>query len=266
MHKPLVVIKLGGSALTDKNRIYTPRLSVIRSAAKQVAEISKSCSVVLVHGAGSYGHIPVRKFGLQHGFKRPSQVGGLAETKFKLLEWEKLLDKMLLKRNIPIVPLLASDFILTKNGRIASAELGPMASWLRLGCVPITGGDIVPDVHKGFAILSGDQIAAFIAIRFRAKRLVYALDVDGIFDANPNLHPRAHLLGNLTPLSASNLMAKASSGTTPDVTGGMAGKIREAVQVAKHRIPVYFVRLTKNERLRKAALGQPVLCSRIEGP
>ncbi len=257
------MIKLGGSALTDKRRIYTPRIPIIRSAAQQMAAICKNYSVVLVHGAGSYGHIPVRKFGLQYGLQSPKQLRGLTTTKLKLLEWEILLDEIFLNHGIPLVPFLASDFTVTKNGRIVSSELEPLTRWTQIGCVPMTGGDIVPDVKDGFSILSGDQLAAFIAIRLRAKRLVYGVDVDGIFDANPSLDSKAQLLKALTPVSAARLVSKATSGTTPDVTGGMAGKIREAIPVARHRIPVYFVNLCKDERLRKAAFGQKVLCSRI---
>ncbi len=263
MDKPLVIIKLGGSALTDKTRIYTPRIPVIHNAAKQVAEIRKTSSVILVHGAGSYGHIPVKKYGLQHGLKSPKQLIGLSSTKFKLLEWESLLDEIFLKHRIPVIPFLASDFVVTDNGRIVSAELKPLVSLLRLGCVPITGGDIVPDIRNGFSILSGDQIAAFIAIRLKATRLVYAVDVDGVFNANPSLDSKAQLLETLTPFSVAGLVSKATSGTTPDVTGGMTGKLRESIYAARYRIPVCFVNLTKQDRLRKAALGQKVISSRL---
>ena len=263
MHKPIVVIKLGGSALTDKTRIYTPRIPIIHRAARQVAEIRKNYSVVLAHGAGSYGHIPVKKYGLQHGLRSPKQLKGLSSTKFKLLEWENLLDEILLEHRIPVVPFLASDFFVTKNGRIISAELRPLVSWLRLGCVPITGGDIVPDIKNGFSILSGDQIAAFIAIRLKAKRLIYAVDVDGVFNANPRLNSEAQLLETLTPSSVAGLISKGTSGITPDVTGGMAGKLSESISAARHRIPVCFVNLTKQDRLRKAALGQRVIGSRL---
>ena len=51
--------------------------------------------------------------------------------------------------------------------------------------------------------------------------------------------------------------------TAPDVTGGMSGKIVEAVAVASRGIPVSFTNLNKDERLAKVALGQKVLCSRI---
>jgi len=263
LHKPLIVIKLGGSALTDKTRIYTPRIPIIHSAASQVAKIRKDCSVILIHGAGSYGHIPVRKYGLQWGWKSPKQLRGLSSTKCKLLEWENLLDKILLEHGVPVMPFLASDFFVTEKGRIVSAWLKPLASWLRLGCVPITGGDIVPDSRNGFSILSGDQIAAFIALRLKATRLIYAVDVDGIFDANPTLDSNAQLVETLTASSAARLVSRAISGTTPDVTGGMAGKITESLSATRHHIPVYFVNLTKSGRLRKAALGQQVKSSRL---
>jgi isopentenyl phosphate kinase len=263
LRKPLIVIKLGGSALTDKSEIYTPRLRSIRAAAKQIAAISKTHQVVLVHGAGSFGHIPVEKYRLAHGFKNSTQLAGLAVTKSKLLEWEMILDKALLKEKIPLVPFLASDFIVTRKGRIFSADLRPIQTWLRLGCVPTIGGDIVPDFTQGFSVLSGDQLAAYLALKFRAKRLVFATDVDGIFDSDPKLNSQAKLLDKIISSSVLRLVSKGTSKTTPDVTGGMTGKIGEGLIAARAGIPVYFVNLTKDDRLRKAALGRPVVSSTI---
>ena len=262
MRKPLIVIKLGGSALTDKTLIYTPRPAIIQEAARQVATIIEKCSLVLVHGAGSYGHIPVRKFGLTGGFKSPKQLKGLATTKLSLLQWEATLDKAFLRHGIPSVPFVASDFVVTKKGRIIAAELNPLKIWLRLGCVPTTGGDIVPDCENGFSILSGDQLASFIAIKLKARLLIFATDVDGIYDSDPKLNRQAHLLRDLTTSEARSLV-KVTAGTMHDVTGGMAGKIREAIIAANHGIPVYFINLTKDDRLQKVAQGQEVINSRI---
>jgi isopentenyl phosphate kinase len=43
----------------------------------------------------------------------------------------------------------------------------------------------------------------------------------------------------------------------------MAGKIVEAVAAASRGIPVYFINLTKNDRLAKVAFNEEVLCSKI---
>jgi isopentenyl phosphate kinase len=258
--KPLIVIKLGGSALTDKTRIYTPRIPIIHSAASQVAAVSKYRSIMLVHGAGSYGHMPVRKYRLQDGWKGSMQLKGLSLTKSKLLEWETLLDGIFLKHGVRIMPFLASDLFVTTKGRITSAWLEPLKSWLSSGCVPIVGGDIVRDTKNGFSILSGDQIAAFLAAKLVATRLIYAVDVDGVFSANPTLDRKAQLLKALTA-SRAQAFSTTISRTTLDVTGGMAGKIKESLAASRHRIPICFVNLTKRDRLRKAALGQKVTCS-----
>jgi isopentenyl phosphate kinase len=261
--KPLIVVKLGGSALTDKTRIYTPRLSTIHSAAKQIASIQRKQQLILVHGAGSFGHILAKRYRLHQGFKSPTQIEGLATTKFKLLEWEKTLDAVFLQRGVHVVPFLSSAFIELKDGRITRAELDPLRDWLQLGCVPMIGGDVVPDTARGFAILSGDQLAAYLAIKLKAARLVFGLDVDGIFDSNPKLNKHARLLTDLTPTLAKHYATKSATGGIPDVTGGMAGKIIEAVNAARHGVPVHFVSLTKNKRLQKAVLDQRVTGSRI---
>ena len=261
--KPLIVVKLGGSALTDKKRIYTPRVNEIRRAAKQIAQLRKEFSLVVVHGAGSYGHIPVKQWKLGSGFRDRRQLKGLAATKSKLLEWEMIFDAIFLKDQVPIVPVIASDFVVARSGRISSADLSAIRNWLNLGCVPSVGGDIVTDLGTGFSVVSGDQLAAYLAVKLRAARLVFATDVDGIFDANPKLDPRARILTELTAKSARRAATGASVSIVPDVTGGMAGKLVEAAAAASKGIPVYFINLTKNARLAKAVLGQEVLCSRI---
>jgi len=263
MDKPLIVIKLGGSALTDKTRIYTPRKAVIRRAAKQIAFLARKFSIVLVHGAGSYGHIPAKRWDLASGFKSRSQLRGLSVTKSKLLEWEAIIGDAFLKQGVPLMPLSTSDFAVTDNGRIHSADIRPVRKWLSIGCVPSLGGDLVTDIKRGFAILSGDQLAAHLAIKLGASRLIFGIDVDGIFNANPKLNRRARLLRGISAEQASKLAKKAGISIAPDVTGGMAGKIREAIVAARRGVPVYFVNLTRGDRLQLVALNRDVPCSRI---
>jgi isopentenyl phosphate kinase len=261
--KPLIVIKLGGSALTDKNRIYTPRMREINQAARQIARLRTKFSLVIIHGAGSFGHIPVKRWGLHSGFKNVRQLKGLSTTKLKLLEWEQILNQVFLKHQIPLVPALASDFIIAKNGRISSADVGAISRWLSLGCVPSIGGDIVTDLATGFSVVSGDQIAAYLARRLHATRLIFGTDIDGIYDANPKLNPKAKLLTDLTLSSARHDMQNIGKSLAPDVTGGMGGKVSEALAAVSEGIPVHFINLTRNKRLTEVALGRKVLGSKI---
>jgi isopentenyl phosphate kinase len=261
--KPLVVVKLGGSALTDKRRIYTPHMKEIHRAAKQIAQLRKKVSLVLIHGAGSFGHIPVKRWRLGSGFKNPNQLRGLAVTKSKLLEWELIFTAVFSKNRVPLMPVIASDFVVAQNGRISSVNLSAIKNWLNIGCVPSIGGDIVPDLGTGFSIVSGDQLATYLAIKLKAARLVFGTDVDGVFDTNPKLSMRAKMLTELTASTARSAAQGARLSIVPDVTGGMAGKLLEATAAASKGIPVYFVNMTKNARLTKAVLGQKVMGSRV---
>jgi isopentenyl phosphate kinase len=263
MRKPLIVLKLGGSALTDKKRIFTPRVREIHRAAGQVARLSKRFSLLVVHGAGSYGHIPVRQWRLESGLRSRRQLKGLAATKSKLLEWEEIFDRIFLKHQIPLIPHLASDFVVTMKGRISSADLRPLRNWLSIDCVPSTGGDIVSDLKNGFSVLSGDQLAAYLAVQLKASRLIFGTDVDGIFSADPKHDPHAHIISELTAGTALHAAARARVSDAPDVTGGMAGKIIEATRAASSGVPVYFVNLTVDNRLANVGLSREVPCSKI---
>jgi isopentenyl phosphate kinase len=262
--RELVVIKLGGSALTDKSRIYTPRLKVIHRVAQEVSLIRQKAELVLVHGAGSFGHIPAKRYDLQNGYKNFSQLSGLAATKVKLLEWQRILDTIFLSHGVSIIPFFASDMVETTGGRIRRADLLSLRRWIGLGCVPMVGGDIVPDSKRGFSIVSGDQLAVYLAIKLSAARLVFGVDVDGVFDGNPKSNRSAKLLPDLDTKTALHYATKAGMSTVPDVTGGMAGKISEGVVAARHGVSTYFVNLTKINRLQKAALGQAVIGSRLK--
>jgi isopentenyl phosphate kinase len=263
LSKPLVIIKLGGAALTDKRKIYTPRIKVVRSAARQIAAVRSRFGIVIVHGAGSYGHLPVKQFGLSRGFRNTWQLKGLSETKSRLLEWELLLIETFRQYRIPVVPITPSDYVIARNGRIDTCNLRPIKEWMRLGCVPSTGGDIVPDVSSGFSILSGDQLAVHIAISLGASKLIFATDVDGIFDADPNQDRSARLIRTVHATNAQRIAVRVRPDIT-DVTGGMEGKIQEAAKAASEGIHVFFVNLLKGNRLRDIVLGHKlVVCSQL---
>jgi len=263
LHLPLIVIKLGGAALTDKKRIYTAKMSAIDSAAKQVAAIYRRNSLFIVHGAGSYGHLPVIRFGLSKGFQSARQLNSLAKAKRRLLEWEFLLDRALLQYAVPVLPFLPSDYVLARKGRIVSCNTKPITAWMKLGCVPSTGGDIVPDLSMGFSILSGDQLAVHIARALRASMLIFATDVDGIYDSDPKQNQKAQLIRKLR-LTKIGKVSAGLGADQGDVTRGMKGKLEEAKKAVLDGIPVFFVNLHKGKRLQEVALGhRSVICSEM---
>src|SRR2546426_12448298 len=61
----MLLVKLGGSVLTDKTRLRTARRAAIRRLASELAAVRQS--LVVVHGAGSFGHILAHRHTLNQG-------------------------------------------------------------------------------------------------------------------------------------------------------------------------------------------------------
>ena len=63
-----VVVKWGGGLITDKAVLLTPNLEVIRNLSRQTKNVVESgYQVILVHGAGSFGHLRAKHWKLHLG-------------------------------------------------------------------------------------------------------------------------------------------------------------------------------------------------------
>ena len=55
-HNELVIVKLGGGLITDKESICTPNKLNIHLLAQALAKVhAQNIDLIIVHGAGSYG-------------------------------------------------------------------------------------------------------------------------------------------------------------------------------------------------------------------
>ena len=100
-------------------------------------------------------------------------------------------------------------------------------------------GDAVLDEKLGFTILSGDQLVAYLAIKYNASKIVVGTDTDGIFDADPKTNPDAKPYKKLTLAELKAIQPKLGKAQGKDVTGGMAGKIAALIPAIEARSPCY---------------------------
>src|SRR5262245_34884441 len=78
---PIVLVKLGGSLITDKRRPETARRQVIaRLAAELVAARPSHERILLGHGSGSFGHVAAAEHRLPSGLQRGGQLAGVSVT------------------------------------------------------------------------------------------------------------------------------------------------------------------------------------------
>ena len=261
MKEGLTIIKLGGSVITDKRRESFAKVDMIERISREVAKIKSS--LILIHGAGSFGHPIVKKYSLHLGYKNRRQLEALSETKSRLIDLDKILIGLLRKHGVPVVPFMPSSFMLASRGRIIKADLKPLKTFLELGVVPLLCGDVVPDEVMGFSVISGDQIAIYLAERMNARLVIFGCDVDGVYSADPKKNPTATLMEVVTPSIFKNLLQTASEPASPDVTGGMLGKIRESLRLVEKGIDVVIMNLTRPQDLVKLLEGRKVSCTRL---
>lgn len=244
------VIKLGGSAITNKGTPLSPNTEVLKGIAKELANIQCCKRIVLVYGGGSYGHSVARRY-LENG--KISNPQGMAATRSAMLTLAKKLTDVFLPQGIPLFCINPSSCFILKNG-----EPEPKAFFLKLvtkalgaGLVPAIGGDIVLDIECNARVLSGDTIARMLAAELNAKALLFGSDVDGILFDNK-------VVKEIRKEEIKRMQSKVS-GRQGDVTGGMAGKLKEVDKYLSQggELSVIF-NLTKPGMLTKILKGQEV--------
>jgi isopentenyl phosphate kinase len=250
--------------ITRKERPLTANLSAVRRLAAEIskAEIGR---LVIVHGGGSFGHPLAKQHSIKEGCKgQTGQLLGFSKTHQAMITLNKLFVDSLIQHNIPAIALSPSSFIVTKFGRIVATNDDPLKKSLETGFMPVLYGDAVLDSDLGFTILSGDQLAASIAIQFNAERIVMGVDVDGLFTADPKKVTSASLIENCTLHELKMLRKKVEGANVTDVTGGMLGKIIELAPAIEMGIPAFILNATKPKNVYKTLRGEPVRGTLIE--
>lgn len=258
-----VVLKIGGSVITDKNGELAARTESINRLAEEIAKANVE-NLVIVHGGGSFGHPTAKKYGIKDGLKNEKQKVGFAETHHVMTVLNGLVMDALVWHNIPAVSVTPSSCITTETGRIKLFDETVTKGLLEMGFTPVLYGDATLDEKLGFTVLSGDQIVAYLAKKFDARRLVLGVDVDGLYDSDPKTEKNAQLYQQMTLRELKNIKGKLGISTTADVTGGMLGKITELIASVEHGIPVAIVNASKPDRVYKALIGEKVEGTIIE--
>jgi len=257
----LVVVKLGGSVITDKSRRFSLNAEAIRRVGRELAEALKESGIdlILVHGGGSYAHPVAKDYSIAEGFTDERSLEGFVKTSKAVRMLSLDVVSNLIDGGLKTISVPASSIFITRSGRISSCNLEPIFSALRIRVVPITSGDVVFDRDRGFAVLSGDEISSYLAVRLRAKRLIFAMDVDGIYVKDWET-------GELRVAKefSRGMKVEPIKRLGEDVTGGIVKKIEEGLSAAEAGVEVLFVNGLAEGRLRKAVVGEPVLGTRLK--
>lgn len=261
--RKIVVLKLGGSVITDKEKLMAPNLTAIHRLAKEIADANIK-QLMVVHGGGSFGHPWAKKYKIKEGYKFPSQVEWFTRIHQAMLELNKLVVNALIRNNIAAFSISPSSCIITKAGRIQVFYDSAITRLLEIGFVPVLFGDAVVDTELGFTILSGDQLVTALSAKFKADRIIFGVDVDGLFTSDPKTNKKAQLIPNITLPELKTLIKSIDEAKVTDVTGGMFGKIFELMDAIDIAMKTTIVNATKEGNIYKALREERVIGTLIE--
>jgi len=259
-----IVLKIGGSVITRKEKPFTANLPAIKRLAREIFQANVS-QLIIIHGGGSFGHPLAKQHSIKEGYRgEDTQLLGFSKTHQAMVILNKLVVGALIQHNIPVVAVSPSSCVVTKSGRIATIMEEPLKRLLKTGFVPVLYGDAVLDSELGFTILSGDQLSASLAMLFNAERILMGIDVDGLFTADPKSVASASLIAHCTLHELKKMQKEVKGANTTDVTGGMLGKITELTPAIEKGIPALIVNAAKPKNVYKALRGEKVAGTLIQ--
>ena len=242
----MILVKIGGSAITDKEK----EKKFDAKKTEKIAKLLKGQEMVIVHGGGSFGHAIAKKYQIHEGVKGEKQLLGLCRTQEAMQDLNSLVIKALLKEGIPAFPVQASGFVLMKKGKVLKADLTAVKKLAELGTVPVLYGVPAADTEQGYSILSGDELVYILAKELRPEKVILVTDVKGVYEKNPKTDMKARLLKEVTKKSLNKIEFQTNA---KDVTGGMERKLRELLELAEQGIGSV---ITDAEDLEKVIKGE----------
>ena len=118
-----IILKIGGSAITDKTGELAAKTEIINRLAEEIKRADLD-NLIIVHGGGSFGHPTAAKYGIKDGYKEdPAQKLGFAETHHIMTVLNGLVMDALIWHEIPAISIAPSSCIMTENGKINYPEI-----------------------------------------------------------------------------------------------------------------------------------------------
>lgn len=256
----MILIKLGGSVITDKTHYRTFNSEVVGRLCREIKESGKE--VVIVHGAGSFGHVLAKEHRINSGFKNESQIPAVAQICYDVRELDSMVVSELITAGIPSISIPTGSCFVMDNRELIFDNSEPIRRFRDLGIVPVLFGDVVTDRSLGFAICSGDQIMERLAELFSPEMVVFVSDIDGLYDKNPKTERDAMLYYEVDSTILKEVSTKHN---VDDVTGGVRAKMEAMLRMCSDKRDCVLVNGNVEGRLLNLLRGESVVCTTAKG-
>ncbi|WP_336329791.1 isopentenyl phosphate kinase [Haloarcula sp. CGMCC 1.2071] len=212
-----VVLKLGGSVITEKDEPETVDQAALSAAVSAIAESAVSDDIILVHGGGSFGHHHAAEYGVSTT-EGTHDVSGVQTIHGAMCRLNAAVVDELTDQGVPAVPVHPFSAAARDADGGLSLPTAQVTTLLDEGFVPVLHGDLVAHAGAGVTVLSGDELIVELAPAVDSDRIGVCSTVPGVLDEEGTVIDR---------IQSFDAVASALGGSdATDVSGGMAGKVR----------------------------------------
>lgn len=249
----MILIKLGGSVLTHKDRKHTFRTRIAKRLLKEI-KASEVEDYIIVHGGGSFGHPGAKKYSINEKSSEPSPEG-VSKVQLDMRKMNNRLLDLMQALRMWGVSIPGGLVTLFKDGELETINEDIFERYLDLDTIPVTFGDVTVDLEEGMTICSGDDIA--LGLSNLVDKTIFVSDVDGIYKEGEIVELFDE---EMFPLSSEDL-PEGRDGI--DVTGGMNQKVNKMLDISKN-CDTYLVNGERNDNLRLLLDGEEALSTEVK--
>ncbi|MCI4364418.1 MAG: isopentenyl phosphate kinase family protein [Thermoplasmata archaeon] len=255
--QPLTVVKLGGSILTRKREEGKLRPKLLARLARELA--TTRSPMLLLHGAGSFGHLAAKRTGLAESPAPGQTPAQRRRAAVAVAAQVRTLHQAVLRAavasGIPAFSIPVGGLARNRAGALAELDPAPFRHALNAGLVPVSFGDVVLDESWGFSILSADTIALRLAPALGARRVVFVSDVPGVLESGSPAKGAPRIVPRLDESTLDRLLPRSGA---PDVTGGIRGKLKVVLALAQAGVDAGIISGLRHGALSRALAGEVV--------
>lgn len=237
--KKIILIKLGGSLITEKDKPMTACQDIIDQIAGEIAGLYRQTTdyqFILGNGAGSFGHYLVQKYNIQGGIKTPDQIEGFCQVQDAVAQLNRLVVKALLHEHVPVCTVQPSAILIAEDAQKKELFLQPIQQMMEKGIIPVLYGDIILDTKQGSHIFSTeDMFDLLIQADMPITTVVHLTQVAGVLDQNQKVIPV--ITEQNWPAVQKHIYAPKGF----DITGGMKHKIEKALVYARKSVKTIII-------------------------
>jgi isopentenyl phosphate kinase len=253
--REFVLVKLGGSVVTFKERPLTANISAIDSISHALMQLR--LPVIIVHGGGSFGHYWSVKYDM-HTKPASYDPHGVSIVHESMMALNQIMVNSMIKVGLNPYGIPPSTF--TTGHKPIVAKIKHIYAMAKSKVIPVTFGDVVPFEGTTYSILSGDALMTILARVLRPLRIVFATNVDGIYEDKVSRQLVSEIY-----VEDKGKSIKFFNASRTDVTGGMKRKVTEAYNIASSGMDVMMINGLVPERIKDAAEGSLKVGTVIKG-